>query len=101
MLNLDKVNVWGQPIPRADTVAGRIYQQMFAPAKVTKDKKTAVDNELIRLAKVFPENKTIYPALAQLYIKHKNENINLTIDEYNEWQKICGQTSLGILEKHG
>ena len=91
---INYIDAWGRKTDTGST-AGKIANNFFNPAYVSKNNTTAVDTELQRLYDAGQTN--VLPQRAETSTKVNDEY--LTGDEYEKYQTTKGQTSYNILSK--
>jgi hypothetical protein len=102
-----KYDVWGQPVKRAETIPGNIFNAFIAPFTVSTDKTDSVTSEILRLSKEITsgeEANDMLPSLPQKYLQitnkdGENEQVYLTMEQASEWTRINGTTSKDMLEE--
>ena len=92
-----KIDVWGNEVKRADTLAGRALQSYVLPFNVRTVTKDPINDELRRLYK---EDSTyaVLPKAAEKSYEYKNETYYADPAEYTALAKGKGQQSYEYLQ---
>lgn len=100
---VEYVDAWGRT-QSSGSVAERAFSNLLSPGYIGKNNSTEVDNELQRLYDAGQTN--VFPsriAMTQTVNVYRNdgrkiEDRRLTKDEYVQYQKVMGQTSLELVK---
>lgn len=100
---VEYVDAWGRTQSNG-SVAERAFSNLLSPGYIGKNRSTEVDNELQRLYDAGQTN--VFPsriAMTQTVNVYRNdgrkiEDRRLTKDEYVQYQKVMGQTSLELVK---
>ena len=100
---VEYVDAWGRTQSNG-SVAERAFSNLLSPGYIGKNNSTEVDNELQRLYDAGQTN--VFPsriAMTQTVNVYRNDGRNiearrLTKDEYVQYQKVMGQTSLELVK---
>ena len=100
---VEYVDAWGRTQSNG-SVAERAFSNLLSPGYIGKNNSTEVDNELQRLYDAGQTN--VFPsriAMTQTVNVYRNdgrkiEDRRLTKDEYVQYQKVMGQTSLELVK---
>lgn len=100
---VEYVDAWGRT-QSSGSVAERAFSNLLSPGYIGKNRSTEVDNELQRLydagqTNVFPSRISMTDTV-NVYRNdgRKIEERRLTKDEYVQYQKVMGQTSLELVK---
>lgn len=100
---VEYVDAWGRAQSNG-SVAERAFSNLLSPGYIGKNNSTEVDNELQRLydagqTNVFP-SRIAMTQTVNVYRNdgEKTESRRLTKDEYVQYQKVMGQTSLELVK---
>ena len=100
---VEYVDAWGRT-QSSGSAAERAFSNLLSPGYIGKNRSTEVDNELQRLydagqTNVFPSRISMTDTV-NVYRNdgRKTEERRLTKDEYVQYQKVMGQTSLELVK---
>lgn len=100
---VEYVDAWGRT-QSSGSAAERAFSNLLSPGYIGKNRSTEVDNELQRLyddgqTNVFPSRISMTDTV-NVYRSdgRKTEERRLTKDEYVQYQKVMGQTSLELVK---
>lgn len=100
---VEYVDAWGRT-QSSGSAAERAFSNLLSPGYIGKNRSTEVDNELQRLydagqTNVFPSRISMTDTVG-VYRNdgRKTEERRLTKDEYVQYQKVMGQTSLELVK---
>ena len=100
---VEYVDAWGRT-QSSGSAAERAFSNLLSPGYIGKNRSTEVDNELQRLydagqTNVFPSRISMTQTV-NVYRNdgRKTEERRLTKDEYVQYQKVMGQTSLELVK---
>lgn len=85
-------DVWGEEKKQSDSILERAFNNFIAPYSKKEIKTTSLDNELKRVYKETGDTSVV-PGVPRGYVKYKNENYNMSSNEYTSYKKTYGQTA--------
>lgn len=100
---VEYVDAWGRT-QSSGSAAERAFSNLLSPGYIGKNRSTEVDNELQRLydagqTNVFPSRISMTDTVGVYRSDgRKTEDRRLTKDEYVQYQKVMGQTSLELVK---
>lgn len=100
---VEYVDAWGRT-QSSGSAAERAFSNLLSPGYIGKNRSTEVDNELQRLydagqTNVFPSRISMTDTVGVYRSDgRKTEERRLTKDEYVQYQKVMGQTSLELVK---
>jgi hypothetical protein len=102
----NKVDIWGNDVERQTSVLRRVIQSTAFPTQVTYDKRTPVDDEVLRLMEEYDTSQSIIPPTAPKYLNGRGAvdvevdgKIGLNTADYANWQRTAGKTAYGMLDR--
>lgn len=91
-------DTWGNERKRQDSPESAALANFVNPGTLGYDASTPIDGEINRLFEV-TQNKSVFPNKAEWTVKDRyGNNIDLTSQQYSDYQKAMGQTSYRLAE---
>jgi hypothetical protein len=91
-------DTWGNERKRQDSTKSAAFANFVNPGTLGYDASTPIDGEINRLFEA-TQSKSVFPNKAEWTVKDRyGNNIDLTSQQYSDYQKAMGQTSYRLAE---